>query len=76
MVCTNLGHSSLSLESPANPIIDTLWFPPVFLDALVAVRLVTPGRRLVDGTALDGVYALEACRAFLDNFNGGRHGAL
>ena len=47
-VYTNLGHSSLTLESPADPVINTLWFPPVLLDAFVAVRLVTPGTRLMN----------------------------
>ena len=50
-VFTNLGHSSLALESPADPVIDTLWFPPALLDALVAVGLVAPETGLIDGTA-------------------------
>lgn len=75
-MCTNFGHSSLALESPADSVINTLWFPPVLLDALVAVGLVTPGTRSMDKTAQGGMHALEARRAFLYDFNGGRHGVL
>ena len=44
---TDLGHSSLTFESSTDSVIDPLWFPPVLLDALVAVRLVTPGTGLM-----------------------------
>ena len=71
-VYTYLGHGSLTLEPPADPVINTLWFPPVLLDALVAVRLVTPGTILINEGG-PGIHALEARRAFLDDFNGGRH---
>jgi len=37
----DLGHRELSLESTPHPVVDTLGFPPCFLDALVAVRLMT-----------------------------------
>jgi hypothetical protein len=75
-VCANLGHSSLALESSADSVINTLWFPPVLLDALVAVGLVTPGARSMNEIVSGVVYTLEARRAFLYNFNGGRHGVL
>lgn len=52
---TNLGHGSLALESPADPIVDTLWFPPALLDAMVAVGLVAPRTRLMD-RAVSGDY--------------------
>ena len=48
---TNLGHGSLALEPPADPVIDTLWFPPALLDTLVAVGLVAPGTKLTSRTA-------------------------
>ena len=51
---TNLGHGSLALESPTDPIVDTLRFPPAFLDTLVAVGLVAPETRLTDRTASEG----------------------
>ena len=37
---------------------------------------MTPETRLTDEAALKGVHTLEAGRAFFDDFNGGRHGAL
>jgi len=37
----DLRHRELSLESASHPVVNTLGFPPCFLDALVAVRLVT-----------------------------------
>ena len=73
---TNLGHGSLTLESSADSVINTLRFPPVLLDALVAVGLVTPGERLTNEIVSGNVYTLEARRAFLYDFNGGRHGVL
>lgn len=39
-VIAHLGHSSLSLETSAHAVVDTLWLSPARVDAHEAVRLV------------------------------------
>lgn len=34
-------HSSLTLESSSDPVVDTLGFPPICVDTFVGVALVT-----------------------------------
>lgn len=53
---TNLGHGELSLEPTPHSVVNTLGFPPCFLDAVVTVGLVALemlGALLDDGD-LDG----------------------
>ena len=51
----DVGHLVLSLELPPHPIVNTLRFPPVPLELIIAVRLV----------------ARELLRALLDNLGTG-----
>ena len=47
----NVGHLVLSLELPPHSVVNTLGFPPVPLELIIAIRLV----------------ARELLRALLDN---------
>lgn len=38
---SNRRHSSLPFEAPSHPIIDTLRFPPAWVNAFVVIALVT-----------------------------------
>ena len=38
---TDVGHQVHSLELPANSVVDTLGFPPVGLELVIAIALVT-----------------------------------
>jgi hypothetical protein len=39
---TNLGHGKLPFEPTPHSVVNTLGFPPCFLDAVVTVGLVAP----------------------------------
>jgi len=46
----DLGHGGLTLKPSTDPVIDTLWFPPRLLHAVVPVGLMALELR---GTLLD-----------------------
>lgn len=50
---TNLWHSSLALESPSHSVVDTLGFPPAWVNTFESVALM----------------AVEALSVLLDDWN-------
>jgi hypothetical protein len=57
---TNLWHCRLALEAAPDPVINTLGFPPCFLNTVITV----------------GLMAFEVLGALLDNGNFDGHGGL
>ena len=53
---TNVGHLVHSLETPANPVVDTLGSAPVALDLTIAIALVAGEllRPLLDDLGVSG----------------------
>ena len=43
LMSTYFGHGRLALEATPYSVIDTFWFSPSLLYAMVAVGLMTPG---------------------------------